>query len=358
MSENAQATVNPEKLNAFMGRMLGDLGALTNAVLVHLGDQLGLYKAMAIAGPTTSAALASQTRTTERLVREWLSAQAAQGYVSYDKSSGEFSLSPEQAMVFAHEDSPVFMAGFFDVARGVFDDTPKIIRAFRTDGKLAWHEHNDCLFCGTRRLFRPVYNHHLVNEWLPALDGVVEKLERGAAVADVGCGEGVSTILMAKAFPKSQFYGYDYHAGSIEAAQRAAGEQGVAERVSFEVSAAKSFPAKGFDLVCFFDCLHDMGDPVGAARRVKETLKADGSWMVVEPFAHDALEDNLNPVGAVFYAASTMVCTPASLSQEVGLALGAQAGEARLRKVATEGGFTQFRRAAETPFNLVFEAKL
>ena len=357
MSETAQAPVNPEKLNAFMGRMLGDLGALTNAVLVHLGDQLGLYKALARSGPTTSAALAKQTKTAERLVREWLSAQAAQGYVSYDKSSGAFSLSLEQAMVFAHEDSPVFMAGFFDVARGAFDDVPKIVKAFRTDGKLAWHEHNGCLFCGTRRLFRPVYNHHLVNEWLPALDGVVAKLERGAVVADVGCGEGVSTILMAKAFPKSQFCGYDYHAGSIAAAQRAAREQGVADRVSFEVAAAKSFPAKGFDLVCFFDCLHDMGDPVGAARRVRETLNADGTWMVVEPFAHDALEDNLNPVGAVFYAASTMVCTPASLSQEVGLALGAQAGEARLRRVAIEGGFTHFRRAAETPFNLVFEAR-
>jgi SAM-dependent methyltransferase len=357
MSETAQAAVNPEKLNAFLGRMLGDLGALTNAVLVHLGDQLGLYKALAHSGPTTSAALARQTKTAERLVREWLSAQAAQGYVTYDKATGEFALSPEQAMVFAHEDSPVFMAGFFDVARGAFDDVPKILNAFRTDGKLAWHEHNGCLFCGTRRLFRPVYNHHLVNEWLPALDGMVEKLERGAVVADVGCGEGVSTILMAKAFPNSSFYGYDYHPGSIEAARRAASEQGVADRVSFEVSAAKSFPAKGFDLVCFFDCLHDMGDPVGAARRVKETLKADGSWMVVEPFAHDTLEDNLNPVGAVFYAASTMVCTPASLSQEVGLALGAQAGEARLRKVATEGGFSHFRRAAETPFNLVFEAR-
>ncbi len=358
MSETAQAAVNPEKLNAFMGRMLGDLGALTNSVLVHLGDQLGLYKALAKSGPTTPAALAKQTETAERLVTEWLSAQAAQSYVTYDKATGEFSLSPEQAMVFAHEDSPVFMAGFFDVARGMFDDVPKLVNAFKTNGKLAWHEHNGCLFCGTRRLFRPVYDHHLVNEWLPALDGVVEKLRRGALVADVGCGHGASTILMAKAFPNSRFYGYDYHPGSIEAAQQAAHGEQVADRISFEVGAAKSYPAKGFDLVCFFDCLHDMGDPVGAARHVRETLKPDGTWLVVEPFAHDTLEDNLNPVGAVFYAASTMVCTPASLSQEVGLALGAQAGEARIRKVATAGGFTHFRRAAETPFNIVFEARL
>jgi SAM-dependent methyltransferase len=357
MSGIAQPAVNHEKLSVFMSRMLGDLGALTNSVLVHLGDQLGLYKALAKSGPTTPAALATQTETTERLVREWLSAQAAQGYITYDKATGEFSLSPEQAMVFAHEDSPVFMVGFFDVARGLFDDTPKIVNAFKTDGKLAWHEHNGCLFCGTRRLFQPVYDHHLVNEWLPALNGVIEKLQRGALVADVGCGHGASTTLMAKAFPNSRFYGYDYHPGSIEAAQKAARDEGVADRIHFEVGAAKSFPAKGFDLVCFFDCLHDMGDPVGAARHVGETLKADGTWLIVEPFAHDRLEDNLNPFGAVFYAASTVVCTPASLSQEVGLALGAQAGEARIKKVTMDGGFSHFRRAAETPFNLVFEAK-
>lgn len=358
MSDAAHVEVDPEKLNAFMGRMLGDLGALTNSILVHLGDQLGLYRAMAKSGPMTPSALAEQTETAERLVREWLSAQAAQGYITYDRTTGKFSLSPEQAMVFAHEDSPVFMAGFFDVARGLFDDTPKLVNAFKTDGKLAWHEHNGCLFCGTRRLFRPVYNHHLINEWLPALDGVVEKLQRGAVVADVGCGHGASTILMAKAFPNSTFYGYDYHPGSIEAAQNAARDDGAADRISFEVGAAKNFPAKEFDLVCFFDCLHDMGDPVGAARHVGKALKADGTWLIVEPFAHDRLEDNLNPFGAVFYAASTVVCTPASLSQEVGLALGAQAGEARIKKVAGEGGFSKFRRAAETPFNLVFEARL
>jgi SAM-dependent methyltransferase len=358
MPEAAKPALDEAKLNAFVGRMLGDLGALTNSVLVHVGDRLGLYKALAKSGPTTSTALAKQTGTTERLIREWLSAQAAQGYVSYDKAKGEFSLSPEQAMVFANEDSPVFLAGFFDIARGLFDDTPKIVNAFKTDGKLAWHEHNGCLFCGTQRIFRPAYNRHLIDEWLPALDGVVAKLQRGACVADVGCGHGVSTILMAKAFPNSNFHGYDYHPGSIETARRAAQDEGVSDRISFEVGAAKSYPAKGYDLVCFFDCLHDMGDPVGAARHVAETLKPDGTWMIVEPFAHDKLEDNLNPFGAVFYAASTVVCTPASLAQEVGLALGAQAGEARLGKVIVDGGFKRFRRAAETPFNMVLEARL
>jgi SAM-dependent methyltransferase len=357
MPEIAQA-VDPEKLNAFVGRMLGDLAALTNSVLVHVGDQLGLYKKLAKSGPATSAALAKQTGTSERLIREWLSAQAAQGYVVYDKESGEFSLSPEQAMVFADEESPVYLAGFFDIARGLYDDTPKIVKAFKSDGKLAWHEHNGCLFCGTQRVFRPAYNHHLINEWLPALDGVVAKLERGGRVADVGCGHGASTILMAKAFPNSKFYGYDYHPDSIAAARKAADAEGIGDRITFEVGTAKTFPAREFDLVCFFDCLHDMGDPVGAARHVSETLKPDGTWMIVEPFANDSLEDNFTPVGALFYAASTVICTPASLAQEVGLGLGAQAGEARLKKVVTEGGFKRVRRAAETPFNMVLEAKL
>jgi SAM-dependent methyltransferase len=358
MSATAQPALDPAKLNAFVGRMLGDLGALTNSVLVHVGDQLGFYKTLAKSGAVTSEGLARQTGTSERLVREWLSAQAAQGYVTYDKANGQFSLSPEQAMVFADEGSPVYLAGFFDIARGLFDDTPKIVNAFKTNGKLAWHEHNGCLFCGTQRIFRPAYNHHLINEWLPALDGVVARLQHGAIVADVGCGHGASTILMAKAFPNSKFHGYDYHPDSIEAARQAARAEGVEERISFEVGAAKTFPTLGFDLVCFFDCLHDMGDPVGAARHVGSTLKPDGTWMIVEPFAHDRLEDNLNPFGAVFYAASTAVCTPASLAQEVGLALGAQAGEARLKKVVTDGGFTRFRRAAETPFNMVLEARL
>jgi SAM-dependent methyltransferase len=261
-------------------------------------------------------------------------------------------------MVFADEESPVFMAGFFDIAAGLFHDTPKIVQAFKSGQGLAWHEHNGCLFCGTERLFRPTYNHHLVNEWLPALDGVVKKLENGGSVADVGCGHGASTILMAQAFPRAKIVGFDYHPDSIDAAREAAAAAGVRDRISFEVGTAKDFPARGFDLVCFFDCLHDMGDPVGAAKHVRETLAPDGTWMVVEPFAKDRLEDNLNPVGAIFYAASTVVCTPASMAQEVGLALGAQAGEARLKSVIMDGGFKRVRRAAETPFNMVVEARL
>ncbi len=329
MAMSAQPAIDGARLNAFVGRMLGDLGALTNAVLVHVGDQLGLYKAITMSGPTDSTALAKQTGTSERLVREWLSAQAAQGYLSYDKSTQKFSLSPEQAMVFADDDSPFFMAGFFDIANGLFHDVPKIVNAFKSDGALAWHEHNGCLFCGTQRIFRPAYNHSLVKEWLPALDGVVAKLQQGCSVADVGCGLGASTILMAKAFPNSKFFGYDYHPESIEAARKAAREADVG-----------------------------MGDPAGAAHHVSKALAPDGTWMIVEPFAHDRLEDNLNPVGALFYAASTVVCTPASLAQEVGLALGAQAGEARLKKVIMEGGFRHVRRAAETPFNMVLEARL
>jgi SAM-dependent methyltransferase len=358
MATSAQPAIDGARLNAFIGRMLGDLGALTNAVLVHVGDQLGFYKALAKSGPTDSTALAKQTGTAERLVREWLSAQAAQGYVSYDKATEKFSLSPEQAMVFADDDSQFFMAGFFDIASGLFQDVPKIVNAFRSDGGLAWHEHNGCLFCGTQRIFRPAYNHHLIKDWLPALEGVVAKLQAGCTVADVGCGHGASTILMAKAFPNSKFFGYDYHAESVEAARKSAAEAGVGDRIVFEAGSAKNFPASGFDLICFFDCLHDMGDPVGAARHVSQALAPDGTWMIVEPFAHDRLEDNLNPVGALFYAASTAVCTPASLAQEVGLALGAQAGEARLKKVVVEGGFKRFRRAAETPFNMVLEARL
>lgn len=358
MATSVQTAVDGAKLNAFVGRMLGDLGALTNAVLVHVGDQLGFYKAMMNSGPTDSKALARQTGTCERLVREWLSAQAAQGYITYDKASEKFALSPEQAMIFADEDSQFYMPGFFDIASGLFHDIPKLLGAFQSDGGLAWHEHNGCLFCGTQRVFRPAYNHHLINEWLPALDGVVAKLQHGATVADVGCGHGASTILMAKAFPQSKFIGYDYHPASIDAARKAAQAAGVGERIAFDVGTAKEFPARNVDLICFFDCLHDMGDPVGAARHVARALAPQGTWMIVEPFANDRLEDNLNPVGAVFYAASTTVCTPASLAQEVGLALGAQAGEARLTKVVKEGGFKHVRRAAETPFNMVLEARL
>jgi 2-polyprenyl-3-methyl-5-hydroxy-6-metoxy-1,4-benzoquinol methylase len=358
MAQVAVATgpVDEDKLNAFVGKMLGDMGAALGGTLVHMGDKLGLYKALAEGGPVNAGDLAQRTGTAERYVREWLAQQAASGYIEYCNETGRFSLSPEQAAVFADEASPVFMAGFFDIAAAAYRDEPRILEAFRSGAGVGWHEHDRCLFCGTERFFRTSYRHQLVQSWLPALGGVTAKLERGARVADVGCGHGASTILMAKAYPKSRFWGFDYHAPSISCARAAAEEAGVADRVVFTVAAAKEYPGDRYDLVTFFDCLHDMGDPVGAARHVKSTLAADGTWMIVEPFANDRLEDNLNPVGRLYYAASTMICTPASLSQEVGLALGAQAGEARLREVVMAGGFTRFRRATDTPFNLVLEA--
>jgi SAM-dependent methyltransferase len=352
-----QATVDEGRLNAFVGHMLGDMGAAMTASLVLVGDKLGLYKALAEAGPTTSAGLAALTGTNERMVREWLAAQAASGYVDYDAEAELYSLSPEQAMVFADEASPVFLAGFYDIAAAAIRGEDRVIEAFRTGKGLGWHEQHRCLFCGTERFFRTSYKHHLLQEWLPALDGVAAKLERGGTVADVGCGHGVSTILMARAFPNARFIGFDYHAPSIEAARDAAEAAGVADRVVFEVAAAKQFPGRGYDLVAFFDCLHDMGDPAGAAAHVRETLAPDGTWMIVEPMAGDRLSDNLNPVGRIYYAASTMICTPASLSQEVGLALGAQAGQARLRDVVTGAGFSRFREAVATPFNMVLEAR-
>lgn len=351
-------TLNEDKLNAFVGKMLGDIGAAMNASLLLVGDRLGLFKALAEGGPTDSAGLATRTGTAERYIREWLAAQAASGYLDYDPKSGTFTLPPEQAAVFADENSPVFLAAFGDLVAATMRDEPRISEAFRTGKGVGWDKRDECLFCGTARFFRTSYQHHLVQEWLPALDGVVEKLERGGTVADIGCGHGVSTRLMAQAFPQSRFFGFDYHAGSIEDARKAAADAGVARRVTFEVNAAKAIPAHGYDLVCFFDCLHDMGDPVGALRHVRSTMAPDGTCMLVEPFAGDRLEDNLTPVGRIYYAASTMICTPASLDQEVGLALGAQAGEARLRQVAEEAGFTRFRRATETPFNLILEARI
>jgi SAM-dependent methyltransferase len=356
MREEAMS-LNEEKLNVFLGKMLGDVGAAMNASLMLLGDKLGLYKALAQGGAMTPAELAGATGTTERYVREWLSAQAAGGYVSYDKTNGTFALEAEQAAVFADEESPVFMGAVANIFAANFRDEPQVSDAFRSGKGVGWNRRDPCLFCGTARFFRTTYNHHLVQEWLPALEGVVAKLDRGGMVADIGCGHGVSTLLMARAFPQAQFRGFDYHDGSIEAARQSAESAGLGNRVQFEVASAKAFPGKDYDLVCFFDCLHDMGDPVGAMMHVREALKPDGTCMIVEPFANDRLEDNLTPVGAIFYAASTMICTPASLDQEVGLALGAQAGEGRLRKVAEQAGFTRFRRAAETPFNLVLEAR-
>jgi SAM-dependent methyltransferase len=323
---------------------------------VLVGYRLGLYKALA-GEPMTSGELAERTGTAERYIREWLSAQAAAGYVRYDPEAKRFSLDPEQALVFADEDSPAFLGGFGDIVQAVFRDEPKITAAFKSGKGVGWHEHDPCLFCGTERFFRTGYKHHLVQEWLPALDGVEQKLQRGAKVADVGCGHGISTLLMAQAYPKSTFHGFDYHPASIEAARQRAEAAGVADHTQYQVASAKSYPGEGYDLVCCFDCLHDMGDPVGAAAHVRETLAPDGTFMIVEPFARDRLEDNLNPVGRVYYAASTMICTPASLDQEVGLALGAQAGEARLSEVLRQAGFTRIRKATETPFNLILEAR-
>ncbi|MEA2884695.1 MAG: hypothetical protein QOH32_3951 [Bradyrhizobium sp.] len=349
--------IDKDRLGAFMGKMLGDFGAAANAALIKVGDRLGLYKMLAAQGPMTSRQLAEASATTERCVREWLSAQAASGYVEYDPTSGKFSMLPEQAMVFADEDSPYFMGAVGDMMSALILDEPKISEAFKSGKGVGWNERSECLFCGTARFFRTTYRHQLVQEWLPALDGVVDKLTRGATVADIGCGHGISTMLMTKAFPASRFFGFDAHPASIDAARASAERDGSGGRVTFATATAKTVPADGYDLVCFFDCLHDMGDPVGALRHVRDTMADDGTCMLAEPFANDRLEDNFTPVGRLFYAASTMVCTPASMAQEVGLALGAQAGEARLRDVAKQGGFTRFRRATETPFNLVLELK-
>jgi SAM-dependent methyltransferase len=348
--------VDQNKLDSLLGRMVGDLGAVATGALVVLGDRLGLFKAMQDGESMTAADLAQRTGTHERYVREWLAAQASAGYIDYDAGADRFQLNPEQAMVFADEDSPAFMAGAFEVLSALWADEPKVADVFRTGAGLAWHDHSACLFRGTERFFRPGYNANLVSSWLPALDGVVGKLQHGAQVADVGCGHGASTVVMARAFPNTHFTGFDYHPASTERARKAAADAGVAGNTSFEVAPAKSYPGT-YDLVAFFDCLHDMGDPVGASAHVRQSLKPDGTWMIVEPFAHDHVADNLNPVGRVYYAASTMICTPASLAQEVGLGLGAQAGELRLRQVISAGGFTRLRRAAETPFNMVLEAR-
>ena len=349
--------IDQAKLEKFMGQALGELGSAMNAALVIIGDKLGLYKAMAGVGPMNSAELAQKTGTTERYVREWLNAQAAGGFVTYDATSGRFTLPDEQAFALAVEDSPAYLPGAYQVIASVLKDEPLITEAFRTGAGVGWHEHCADLFQGTERFFRPSYAANLVSSWIPALDGVEAKLQAGAKVADVGCGHGASTVLMAKAYPKSQFVGFDYHAPSIEHAWKAAEKAGVQDRVGFQVAWAKGFPGKNYDLVAFFDCLHDMGDPAGAAAHVRQSLAPGGTWMIVEPFAHDRVEENLNSVGRVYYSASTMVCTPASRAQEVGLALGAQAGEARLREVVMQGGFKSFRRATETPFNMVFEAR-
>jgi 2-polyprenyl-3-methyl-5-hydroxy-6-metoxy-1,4-benzoquinol methylase len=347
-----------QKIQDFMGRMVGEFGAVACAPLIALGDRLGLYKAMAEQDWMTSEQLAERTSLAERYVREWLAAQAASGFIRYDAATSRYKLDNEMAMCFADETSPTFIPGFCDCAEAMFRSLPKLEAAFRTGLGVGWHEHHPSLFKGTERFFRPGYAAHLVDEWIPALDGVEARLKGGGArVADVGCGHGASTILMAQAYPDASFVGFDYHEPSILKARERAQEAGLADRVTFEVGSAQQFAGTDYDLVAFFDCLHDMGDPTGAAAHVLHTLKPEGSWMIVEPFANDRLEDNLNPVGRVFYSASTMICTGASLSQEGRRALGAQAGEARLREVVTAGGFTRFRRATQTPFNLVFQAQ-
>jgi SAM-dependent methyltransferase len=349
-------TVDQDKLNAFMGKMVGDMSTAMSGALVLIGDRLGLYKALAQGGPATSAQLAARTGTAERYVREWLAAQAASGYVEYDHATRRFAMTPEQAMALADDKSPVYVAGAFDVIASAYIDEPKVTKAFKSGQGVGWHEHHECLFRGVERFFRSGYSAFLVQNWIPALDGVAAKLEKGAKVADVGCGHGASTVLMAKAFPKSSFIGYDFHEPSVKRAREAAAEAGITN-AKFEVAKAKDFPGRDFDFVACFDCLHDMGDPKGAAAHIRKALKPDGTFMLVEPYANDDLADNLNPVGRMYYAASTVICTPNSLSQEVGLGLGAQAGEARLREVVTSAGFTRFRRATETPFNLILEAR-
>jgi SAM-dependent methyltransferase len=348
--------IDDTRLNEFMGRFVGDLGAVMHAATVVVGDQLGLYKRLA-EGPCDVETLARRTETDPRYLREWLSAQAASGYVEYDPKTERFSLTEEQALALAQEGSPAFIPGAFQIAVAQFKAIPKMAQAMRTGLGLGWHEHDASLFHGTERFFRPGYAANLVSSWIPALEGVETCLKAGASVADVGCGHGASTVIMAQAYPESTFVGFDYHAPSIERAREAAHAAGVGDRVRFEVARAQGYPGSGYDLVAVFDCLHDMGDPVGAAAHVRSTLKDDGTWLIVEPYAQDRLEDNLNPVGRVFYSASTFICTPASRSQEVGACLGAQAGEQRLRDVVTKGGFRHFRRATETPFNLVLEAR-
>ncbi len=350
-------SVDTEKLNAFLGQFVGDLGATVHAGMVVIGERLGLYKALAAAGPLTAKELSQKTGTDERYVKEWLASQAAGGYVTYDAAANKFSLSEEQAFTLAQEDSPAYLPGAFELALGALAAVPRITDSFRTGAGMGWHEHEDGVFNGCEKFFRPGYAANLISSWIPALEEVEEKLQKGARVADVGCGKGASTLLMAKAFPKSQFTGFDYHPKSIEGARATAEREGLSGRVAFEVAAAKEYPGKGYDFVTVFDCLHDMGDPVGAARHVRRSLAQDGTWMIVEPFAHDELHANLNPVGRVYYSFSTLLCTPCSRSQEVALCLGAQAGEKQIRKVAEAGGFTRFRRAAETPFNAVYEAR-
>jgi SAM-dependent methyltransferase len=350
-------TIDEDKLMGFVFRAIDEVGATLNTALVVMGDRLGYYRALAADGPLTPSRLAELTRTGEHYAREWLNAQAAGGYVEYDPATGAYTLPPEHAIALTDETSPAFLPGFFQIAHGVVRDAKDVIEAARNGDGVGWHEHNTDVHDGCERFFRPGYNAYLVAAWLPALDGVTEKLERGAKVADVGCGHGASTILMAQAFPASTFVGSDYHAPSIETARQRAVEAGVADRVTFEVASATEYSGRDFELVTTFDALHDMGDPIGAARHVLDTLAHDGTWMIVEPAAGDRVEDNFNPVGRAYYGFSTLLCTPASLAQDVGLALGTQAGPSRIHDVTTSAGFGRFRIATQTPLNNVLEVR-
>jgi SAM-dependent methyltransferase len=353
-----KVALNPAKFQQFMAQFVQDLGANLHGPTILLGAKLGLYRALDGSDGMTSVELAKVTQTSERYVREWLAAQAAAGYVTPRPDGKTFFLSPEQAFTLADEASPAYIPGAFYIAAAAYKDEPRILEAFRSGKGVGWHEHNPDLFFGTEKFFRPGYVANLVSNWLPALTGVVAKLENGGKVADVGCGYGASTIVMAKAFPKTKFFGFDYHDASILAARAEAKKAGVEGSVTFEVAGAQSYPGRDYDLVAFFDCLHDMGDPKGAAVHVRSTLKKDGTWMVVEPMAHETLAANLNPIGRIFYSASVGVCTPASLAQEGGMSLGSQAPDSTLREIALGAGFARFERATETPFNRVFAGRL
>ena len=358
IGETNMAQLDENRLQQFVGKMLGDLGGAFSVPTVRIGLRLGLFDALHEGGPATSDELAKRAGgLTERYVREWALAQAANGFIDYNAASRKFSLSPEQAMVFAEKDSPVYLAGAFDIVAAMIEGEQKVENSFRTGAGVRWGDSAGCLFCATGAFFRPGYVNNIVQNWLPALDGVEAKLKSGGKVADVGCGVGFSTLLMAQAFSKSQFVGYDFHAPSVEEANRHAVAHGLGDRVSFKEASAKDIKESGFDLVTCFDCLHDMGDPRGCAHHMHRILKADGTWMIVEPIAGNRPEDNMNPVGRLYYNASTMICVPTSLDQEVGEGLGAQAGETKLTEVIRDGGFTRVRRATAGPFNMVLEAR-
>ncbi len=349
--------IDIDKLHVLLGQAVADMGAAMHAPLIVIGDRLGLYRAMGDGIPVTAAELARRTGTAERYVLEWLNANAAAKYVEYDAATKTYAMSPEQSFALAQDDSAVHLPGFFHMVASCMKDEEKLTEVFRSGKGFGWHEHEKGLFEGCERFFRPSYLANLTTNWIPALDGVEARLREGARVADVGCGHGASTLLMAQTYPKSEFFGFDYHTASIERAREKAEAAGLSDRVHFDVAMAQAFPGDSYDFVACFDCLHDMGDPASAARHVRSSLAEDGVWMIVEPFAGDDVASNLNPVGRIYYSASTVCCVPASLSQEVGAGLGAQAGEKRIGEVVKEGGFTRFRRATETPFNMVFEAR-